>query len=213
MRLLFLIILPLLALTCTRAPRFPAPTEPDQIAVGGGCDGCDLMFSEMPKTINAVDTSAGWNEKGRKLIIKGTVFRLDGKTPAPNVIIYYWQTDHNGLYSKGKTKTASTNHGYIRGWMKTAADGKYTLHTIRPASYPEGNNPEHIHIAIKEPGKTVYYIDEFTFDDDPLLDDNNRGRMENRGGNGILKPTKFNDLQTAEHVIILGKNIPDYPKQ
>src|SRR5580765_598563 len=28
--------------------------------VGGGCDGCDLIYEGMPPTINEVDTSAGW---------------------------------------------------------------------------------------------------------------------------------------------------------
>ena len=27
--------------------------------VGGGCDGCELMYVGMPKNIKAIDTSAG----------------------------------------------------------------------------------------------------------------------------------------------------------
>lgn len=33
--------------------------------IGGGCDGCELMFEGMPANISSVDTSAGWREKGR----------------------------------------------------------------------------------------------------------------------------------------------------
>lgn len=47
--------------------------------VGGGCDGCELMYTGMPKELHATDTSPGWNEKGQKLIISGTVFQLDRK--------------------------------------------------------------------------------------------------------------------------------------
>ena len=67
--------------------------------VGGGCDGCELMYVGMPKHITAIDTSAGWTEKGKRLLVKGTVYQRDGKTPAPNTIIYYWHTDSNGYYS------------------------------------------------------------------------------------------------------------------
>ena len=31
--------------------------------VGGGCDGCELMYVGIPKEINATDTSAGWYEE------------------------------------------------------------------------------------------------------------------------------------------------------
>ncbi|MBK8779898.1 MAG: hypothetical protein IPO25_21785 [Saprospiraceae bacterium] len=36
--------------------------------------------------------------KDKTFLVTGTVFKHDGKTPVPNVIIYYWQTDHNGYY-------------------------------------------------------------------------------------------------------------------
>src|SRR5688572_5000415 len=62
--------------------------------VGGTCEGCEIMYVGMPKTINAVDTSAGWNETGEKMLLKGTVFSQDAKTPVPNVIIYYYHTDN-----------------------------------------------------------------------------------------------------------------------
>jgi len=72
--------------------------QPQQ-KVGGGCDGCELMYAGMPADISSTDTSAGWYEAGQKLIVSGTVFQPEGKTPAPGIIIYYWQTDNNGYYS------------------------------------------------------------------------------------------------------------------
>ena len=65
-------------------------------------------------------------------------------------------------------------HGYIRGWVKTDVNGFYKFYTLVPASYPNSNNPKHIHPTIKEPGKTAYWIDEFVFDDDPLLPEEER---------------------------------------
>jgi len=182
--------------------------------VGGGCDGCEIMFIGMPENIDPVDTSEGWNEKGIKLLVRGTVFKQGGKIPCPNVIIYYWQTDHKGYYSPGEDMDdLAKRHGHIRGWVKSDQNGKYSIYTIRPAPYPNDSMPAHIHISIKEPDiKNEYYIDEFVFDDDKLLTENKRNRLENRGGSGILKVTSTNEYQLAEHNIILGLHIPDYPE-
>jgi len=181
--------------------------------VGGGCDGCELMFVGMPANIKSVDTSVGWIEKGQKLLVTGTAFTIDGKTPAPNVVIYYWQTDNNGYYSpKNGMDVKAKRHGHIRGWVKTDENGKYAIYTIRPAPYPNENIPAHIHISIKEPNiKNEYYIDEFVFDDDKLLTGEKRKALENRGGSGVLRILISGYLQVAEHDIILGVNIPNYP--
>ena len=180
--------------------------------IGGGCDGCEIMFVGMPANISSVDTSIGWTEKGQKLLVTGQVYKIDGRTPAPNVIIYYWQTDNNGYYSpkKGIDEKAK-RHGHIRGWVKTDENGKYSIYTIRPAPYPNEDIPAHIHTSIKEPNVgNEYYIDEFVFDDDKLLTSTKRKALENRGGSGILRVLISGNLQIAEHNIILGLNIPNY---
>lgn len=184
--------------------------------VGGGCDGCELMYIGMPKDIQSVDTSPGWNEKGQKLIVTGTVFELDGKKPAKDVIIYYWQTDNNGYYlAKTGMDERTKRHGHIRGWVKTDENGKYTIKTIRPAPYPDDVSPAHIHLSVKEPDVTnEYYIDEIHFDDDKLLIPyKKKNKLENRGGSGIVRILLKDSLQIAEHNIILGLNIPNYPKK
>lgn len=183
--------------------------------IGGGCDGCELMYVGMPKNIKSIDTSEGWSEKGIKLLITGTVYKLGGKIPAPDVIIYYWQTDHNGFYSPkdGMNKEAK-RHGHIRGWVKSDENGKYSIYTIRPAPYPNEDIPAHIHTSIKEPNiDEEYYIDEFVFDDDILLTGKKRKALENRGGSGVLRVLIDKDKQVAEHNIILGLNIPNYPEK
>jgi len=183
--------------------------------VGGGCDGCDEMYIGMPERMAASDTSLGWYDKGQKLLVTGTVFKLGGQTPAPDVIIYYYQTDQTGYYPKreGLDKRVR-NHGSIRGWVKTDQNGKYTIYTTRPAPYPDRSSPAHIHVLIKEPNiDNEYYIDDLVFDDDPLVFAQKKIRpFENRGGSGILRALISDDLQIAEHNIILGLNIPDYPE-
>jgi protocatechuate 3,4-dioxygenase, beta subunit len=190
-------------------------TEQNTKKVGGGCDGCEEMYIGMPEHLSAVDTSIGWHENGQKLLITGIVYNLDGRTPAQDVIIYYYQTDATGKYpAKTGLDGRVYNHGTIRGWVKTDEKGSYAIYTIRPAPYPDFATPAHIHVLIKEPNiDNEYYIDDFVFDDDPLVFAQKKKRpFENRGGSGILRTLDSNSLQIAEHNIILGLNIPDYPK-
>jgi protocatechuate 3,4-dioxygenase beta subunit len=97
--------------------------------------------------------------------------------------------------------------------MKTNEKGEYKFFTLKPAPYPGGNAEAHIHITLKEPDKNEYWIDEFLFDDDPLLTADKRKRLQNRGGDGIIKTKDVGNMLKAERNIYLGKNIPGYPKQ
>jgi protocatechuate 3,4-dioxygenase beta subunit len=184
--------------------------------VGGGCDGCEIMYIDMPKILPSIDTSSGWHEGGQKLLLTGTVYQIDGRTPASNVILYYWQTDSQGSYTpKDNQSPKSKVHGHIRGWVKTDTKGQYAIYTNRPGVYPDKNEPAHIHFSIKEPDvKNEYYPDDVIFDDDPLvLPYIKRNTLKNRGGSGIVRILLNGKLQVAEHDIILGLNIPHYPKK
>ncbi|MBT8232625.1 MAG: intradiol ring-cleavage dioxygenase [Saprospiraceae bacterium] len=182
------------------------------VKVGGGCEGCEAIFEYGDKELLTVDTLPNFQETEPKLKISGTVFQKDGKTPAENVIIYIYHTNRDGLYEmKGDEEGWAKRHGYIRGWVKTGKDGKYTFYTFRPAAYPNEPVQEHIHMTIKEPKFNKYYIDEIVFDDDPLLTDNERKKLLNRCGSGIVVPKMINGIWIVERDIVLGLNIPDYP--
>ena len=102
-------------------------------------------------------------------------------------------------------------HGHLRGWMKTNAQGQYEFKTIRPASYPGSRIPQHIHPIIKEPGLSVYWIDDFLFSDDPFLNNQEKSNLQNRGGSGILSLKKdTNGVWVGERNITLGLNVPNY---
>lgn len=181
--------------------------------VGGHCDGCNLMYIDMPQKIDNTDTSIAWSEPAAKLLVEGTVYKNDGKTPADNIVLYYYHTDHEGNYSKRNDKPGNqTAHGHIRGWVKTGNDGRYAIYTGRPASYPGTTAPQHIHVIVKEPGLNEYYIDELLFNDDPNLTQDRRKDLKKRGGSQVLFPIVKKDMQVAKYDIILGSNIEDYPK-
>lgn len=181
--------------------------------VGGSCEGCELMYVSMPEQILSEHISLGWTEGKQKLILTGKIFQLDGKTPAADVIVYYWHTDDNGLYSSNnETPKKAKEHGKLRGWVKTDKTGKYTIKTSRPAAYPNDNIPQHIHLSIKEPDATNEYYADLYFDDDPLYLNHKRkyGKLD-RAGTELLRVVLDGNIQIAEHNIVLGLNIPNYP--
>lgn len=179
--------------------------------VGGGCEGCEAIYEYGDKKLTPIDTLPGFQNNNPKLKITGTVFKNDGKTPAENVIIYIYHTNRQGIYeTRGDETGWAKRHGCIRGWIKTGKDGKYTFLTFRPVAYPDGSEPEHIHITVKETDKNEYYLDDYLFEDDPLLTQSTKSKLNNRGGSGIMIPIEKNGIINIERNIILGKNIPDY---
>ncbi|MFD2034023.1 intradiol ring-cleavage dioxygenase [Belliella marina] len=181
------------------------------LLVGGGCEGCEAIYEYGDKKLTPIDTLPEFRNNEPQLKITGTVFKNDGKTPAENVIIYIYHTNRQGIYEiRGNETGWAKRHGFIRGWIKTGKDGKYTFYTFRPAAYPDGSEPEHIHTTVKESDKNEYYLDDYLFDDDPILTQSVRNRLNNRGGSGIMKPIEENGMLTIERNIILGKNIPNY---
>jgi protocatechuate 3,4-dioxygenase, beta subunit len=180
--------------------------------VGDGCEGCEAVYEYGNKTLGWVDTLPDFHDPGPKLEVSGTIYKKDGKTPAKDVILYIYHTDQTGVYpTKGNEKGWANRHGYIRGWIKTNADGKYKFYTLRPGAYPGRQNPEHIHPVIKEPGYSEYWIDEYLFEDDPILSDREKNSQRGRGGKGIMKPARDkNGVQVIKRDIILGLNVPGY---
>ena len=181
--------------------------------VGGPCQDCEAVLDY--KTLNikpkSTDTLPGFESNEPKVKITGTVFQKDGKTPAENVILYIYHTDRNGIYQPSKKPAGwEKTHGQYRGWLKTGKDGKFTFYTFRPAPYPEVQEPEHIHIYVKEANTIPYYIDSYFFESDPKLTDEEKQSHKNRGGSGIVTLKMENGIWTAQRDLIMGLNIPDY---
>ncbi len=181
--------------------------------VGGPCQDCEALldYKTLNRTPKSIDTLPGFNENNPKIKITGTVFQKDGKTPAENIILYIYHTNKNGLYQPSENPIGwEKTHGQYRTWLKTGKDGKFTFYTFRPAPYPKVNEPEHIHIYVKEPNTVPYYIDSYFFESDPKLTKAKRQSQKNRGGSGIVKLENKDGIWTAHRNLILGKNIPEY---
>lgn len=121
------------------------------------------------------------SEPGEPMIISGTIYLSDGKTPAKGAILSVWHTDTKGYYIEGGGG-AGEEHPRIHGRMKTSSDGKYEFRTIRPAPYPSNNTPAHIHAHISAPDFPEYALI-YYFESDNLITDKNRSELNShRGG-------------------------------
>jgi protocatechuate 3,4-dioxygenase beta subunit len=174
--------------------------------LGGPCEGCELVFAGMPDDPAPTARIAPAGERGETLVIEGTVRTLD-HAPAAGIIVYAYHTDSNGVYPRGTTR-----HGRLRGWARTDENGNYRFDTIRPGSYPGGNDPSHVHMHVIEPGTGTYFIDDLVFDDDPLLSAEERdGSRPRRGGSGVAHPVRDDaGVWHARRDIALGENVPGY---
>ncbi|HMC02026.1 MAG TPA: hypothetical protein VKN14_13395 [Flavobacteriaceae bacterium] len=182
--------------------------------IGGPCEGCEAIYEYGDRHLKNVDTLPDFNHSDHKIKISGTVYQNDGKTPAEGVIIYIYHTNDKGIYpSTSESKGWERRHGYLRGWVKTKEDGEYTFYTLRPASYPNTTIPQHIHVTVKESDKNEYYLDDFHFDDDPNLPKRMKTKESPRGGSGVVSLQSNGLLSEASRDIILGLNIPNYPKK
>jgi protocatechuate 3,4-dioxygenase beta subunit len=105
--------------------------------------------------------------------------------------MYAYQTDATGVYAPG---TNSSRNPRLKGQLKTGADGRYEIRTIKPGSYPGSRNPAHIHAHVTPPGGKEEWIDEFLFDGDPFLKDEDYRKFLRKGSfSSIVKLERGKD--------------------
>ena len=121
-------------------------------------------------------TIAGPSEPGDRLIVSGRIVQPDGKTPAPGLVLYVYQTDHTGLYNPQRGAPPR-----LRGWMKTDAEGRYEYSTVRPMPYPGGRIAAHIHTQIWGASARIppQWNTELLFADDPRVPESERRESAN----------------------------------
>ncbi|HEY9284114.1 MAG TPA: hypothetical protein VIP46_11730 [Pyrinomonadaceae bacterium] len=122
-------------------------------------------------------------EPGAALVVGGTIYAADGRTPLEGATLHVYHTDARGIYSDAQGDPRQTAR--LRGRMLTGRDGRYEFRTIRPASYPGNTIPAHIHASVKAPAGEERWITDYWFDDDPLLPKSER---ERHGGGGAFSP-------------------------
>lgn len=105
------------------------------------------------------------DEPGEPLVFVGRVVDRSGR-PVAGALVYAFHTDRRGLYSEGGMDESNPR---LFGYLRTGADGRFELRTIRPGHYPDQEEPveQHIHFEIEAEG-FAKKIDRLGFRDDPF---------------------------------------------
>ncbi|HEX8673919.1 MAG TPA: hypothetical protein VF710_18625 [Longimicrobium sp.] len=167
------------------------------------CEWCGAP--EAPSRLSWAVRLADHAEPGEPLVLTGRVLRADGRTPAAGALLYLYQTNAAGVYARRGDETGNgRRHGYLRGWLRTDAQGRYCVATIRPGHYPGRLDPAHIHTTVQEGRGAEGYIDDFVFEGDPRVTPTYRAQVRNRGGSGIVRLARGPDgIWRGERTIVL----------
>lgn len=124
---------------------------------------------------------AGPEEPGERLVVSGTVYSEDCRTPIPNALIEIWQANSAGHYDT-QTPGNFTDRGnfHLRGMLYTDAQGAYRIETVMPGRYPVPpklpglekyagiTRPAHIHFRVME-SLHVPVTMQLYFEGDPFI--------------------------------------------
>lgn len=128
-------------------------------------------------------TIAADDEPGPRIAAMGVV-KDDFGRPIPGAIMYAYHTSEKGWYSDKaahiRAWAGDSRHARLFGYLRTGADGSFTIHTIRPGGYPRSDLPQHIHIEVDADGFEPR-VTELLFDDDPRLTKAQRERAARDG--------------------------------
>ena len=145
---------------------------------------------EVPDSVSWRKAFPIVREDGEPMAISGTVYKADGKTLAPNTLIYFYHTDKYGIYGRA----GEPQHGRFRGWMLTDEKGRYEFSSIRPASYPNSTQSQHVHMTVTTLDRREDWIDSVLFEGDKFITARERGWSGQRGGfNPIITLTTGKD--------------------
>ncbi|MBK8583206.1 MAG: hypothetical protein IPL86_15740 [Flavobacteriales bacterium] len=213
--------LPLLLLTgqllaCAGPGRPPVLETALPAAQADTCDGPDVdihcCFLGAPAGLSETVAIAEEREPGPRIQLTGRIVDAANGAPLPGVLLYVFHTDATGHYTKrGDEQGVQRWQGHLHGWLRTGADGRYAVRTIRPAPYPDGSMPAHLHAALQLPDGRACWVNDFVFADDPMVTDgyltglNNPGNPKDRD-NGVVRLTEQEDMHIGARDIVVDRN-------
>jgi protocatechuate 3,4-dioxygenase beta subunit len=139
-----------------------------------------------PASLSSHAMIAPPDEPGEPMVASGQVFDPSGREPVAGVVVYAYHTDIKGLY----TPSGQPRPPRLQGWARTDEAGRYEFRTIRPAPYPGGGVPAHVHMSISVAGSTPQETEELRFEGDRYLSAETVDSSRRLGRFGGVRPLK-----------------------
>jgi catechol 1,2-dioxygenase len=145
--------------------------------------------------------------KGTPIVLKGKIFKEDGKTPVKEALVEIWHCNEAEVYDN-----TSDDYNY-RGGQKTGTNGSYEFKTILPSPYKavptieSSWRPAHIHMRVSVPDQQDL-ITQIYFKGDKYIE-NDKWASTPQAVNRILS-MRINHSGENEIIfdIIMNKEIP-----
>ena len=120
--------------------RVAAVDAPSSVRLGPGGD-----VERTPETVAA-------GQGGERLVVEGTVYGADCRTPLAGASVAVWQTNAAGEYGPGQG-TSAERCCYLAAALRTDQRGRYRLETVKPGHYKGEAEPPpaHIHFEVRHP--------------------------------------------------------------
>lgn len=165
--------------------RLRADVTPSQI------EGPFYPVHEQPDTDADLTLVEGHAERalGEIIDVSGRVLDEVGQ-PVGGALIDVWQANTHGRYAHEDDPNPAPLDNNFQGWakLKTGADGRYRITSIKPGAYPVGDGwsrPPHIHFKVALRGyheltTQMYFAGDRLNDIDRLLQmvpENERGKL------------------------------------
>ncbi len=157
------------------------PSYPSTLSGGAPCGSCVAPNNLSWKTVIPPE-----KEPGEPLVISGKIYQPDGVTAASGMVLFVYHTDVTGYYNKDD----DASHPRLKAWMKIGADGKYEFRTIKPGAYPHRSTPAHIHAHIYGTGYSERSIDDYWFEGDPRINDQEQAKAGEQGSHPFVVPLR-----------------------
>jgi protocatechuate 3,4-dioxygenase beta subunit len=147
-------------------------------------NGLVMIRRPAPTALSSRVTIVDHDEPGAKMIVSGQVFAPDGVTPAEGITVYAYNTDAAGYYGKERAEYPPR----LYGWMKTDAEGRFELSTVRPGPYPNMKIPAHVHFTVWGVGYPPQWAEELRFAGDDLISTADRAMEGPKGRFSSIQP-------------------------
>ena len=112
-------------------------------------------------------------EPGRRIRLDGRIVDMATGKPIAGALMQLFHTDASGEYRPGMTAGGGAGNPRLWGYVRTDADGRFTVDTIMPERYTNSTVPRHVHYHVWADGYPKFTSECF-FDSDPNLSERTR---------------------------------------